>query len=41
MRTFLTATAMLSVFAAAGAQVINPTDTNKDQVNRGTTTANL
>ncbi|RJF71666.1 hypothetical protein D3875_08880 [Deinococcus cavernae] len=41
MRKFLTATAMLSLFAAAGAQVINPTDTNKDQVNRGTTTATV
>lgn len=41
MRKVLTTTALLSLFAAAGAQVINPTDTNKDQVNRGTTTATV
>lgn len=46
MRKFLTVTALLSLFAAASAQTINPTDTkgagaDADQVNRGTTTASV
>lgn len=46
MRKFLTVTALLSLFATASAQTINPTDTkgtgaDADQVERGTTTASV